>query len=354
MGLMPPTPASDSSKRLISDPSESREPSKLAKLSEDRADVKGAGEEAPEEALEPETPGMSQNPRVQRYLVAVEYIGTGFFGSQKQPNCRTVTGSVEDSGVHALSNVFHVDIERTSKRKPNEVLPPHEPGVVRRAINHFLQREGDITVTEVQFVPANFHSRYMALERTYFYRLLSGPDPLPVFEKDRAWHVAEELDALAMKKACDILAGHHDFSSFRAAGCQATSPFRTLDELSVSEVAPFLCFPSISERRDMSFKSSSGSSSSSNVALRKCSNESIGIFGERRRHRCFVITSRSRSFLYHQVRLLVGVLKSVGTGELTIEDVKRILSAKNVAAASPMAPACGLYLGNIKYSFSEL
>ncbi|KAK8969649.1 hypothetical protein KSP40_PGU002220 [Platanthera guangdongensis] len=104
MGLMPPTPASDSSKRLISDPSESREPSKLAKLSEDTAGVKGAGEEAPEEALEPETPGMSQNPRVQRYLVAVEYIGTGFFGSQKQPNCRTVTGSVESSDLRALAD----------------------------------------------------------------------------------------------------------------------------------------------------------------------------------------------------------------------------------------------------------
>lgn len=81
---------------------------------------------------------------------------------------------------------------------------------------------------------------------------------------------------------------------------QATSPVRTLDELAVCEVAPFIGFPSISERRDMSFQSSSGSSSL-NVAPRKCSNESIGLFGERHRHRCFVITARSRSFLYHQV-----------------------------------------------------
>ncbi|KAG0476600.1 hypothetical protein HPP92_013441 [Vanilla planifolia] len=186
-----------------------------------------------------ETQSMIQNFRLQRYLIAVEYIGTRFFGSQKQPNCRTVAGTLEeafhkfigqpvsvvcssrtDVGVHALSNVFHVDVERINKRKPNEVLPPHEPAVVRRAVNHFLQKEGDISVTDVQCVPGNFHARFMALERTYFYRLLSGPEPLPIFEKERAWHVPDGLEIVEMKKACSILVGHHDFSSFMAAGCQ--------------------------------------------------------------------------------------------------------------------------------------
>ncbi|KAG8093466.1 hypothetical protein GUJ93_ZPchr0012g18810 [Zizania palustris] len=267
------------------------------------------------------------NPRAQRYLVAVEYVGTRFSGSQQQPNQRTVVGVLEeafhkfigqpvsifcssrtDAGVHALSNVCHVDVERISKRKPGEVLPPHEAGVVKRAVNHFLQKnECDIMVTDVRCVAPDFHARYKALERTYHYRLLSGSEPLSVFEKTSAWHVPENLNVQAMKKACSILVGHHDFSSFRAAGCQANSPMRTLDELTVTEYC-----------------------------------KRWTRIGKRLRHRCFVVTARARSFLYHQVRLLVGLLKSVGTGDLTTADAERILNSKTVTAAPPMAPACAL------------
>lgn len=165
--------------------------------------------------------------------------------------------------------------------------------------------------------------------------MLSGPEPLSTFEKDRAWHVPRELDLFAMQEACKILVGHHDFSSFRAAGCQANSPMRTLDELLVSESVSTPNFPSITTTSDGNKLGGS--------------NGEIQGFGIRKRHRCFVVTARARSFLYHQVRLLVGVLKSVGTGDLTVSDVERILNAKNVTAASPMAPACGLYLANVKY-----
>ncbi|XP_041014078.1 tRNA pseudouridine synthase A [Juglans microcarpa x Juglans regia] len=324
---------------------------------------------------------MSPNPGngIQRYLVAIEYIGTRFSGSQQQPNFRTVVGALEeafrkfigqpvsiccssrtDAGVHAVSNVCHIDVQRISKRKPGEVLPPHEPNVVRRAVNHFLQRnEGDIMVIDVRCVPADFHARFKAQERTYFYRLLSGPEPLSIFEKDRAWHVPEELDILSMQEACKVLVGHHDFSSFRAAGCQAKSPIRTLDELNVTEVVSTPYFPSIIERRQENLTKADVCASSNkpenDMPLRSVEGASdynggtvLG-FGVRRRHRCFVITARARSFLYHQVRLLVGVLKAVGTGGLAISDVERILNAKTVTAASPMAPACGLYLGRVKY-----
>ncbi|BFG19919.1 hypothetical protein CerSpe_061920 [Prunus speciosa] len=256
-------------------------PSKISKTTDDHSDDEQQQQQQPE--------SMSQRPGIQRYLLAIEYIGTRFSGSQQQSNCRTVVGVLEeafhkfigqpvsifcssrtDAGVHALSNVCHVDVERISKRKPGEVLEPHEPAVVKRAVNHFLQKnEGDVMVIDVRSVPANFHARYKAQERTYFYRLLSGAEPLSTFEKDRAWHVSEELNLRAMQEACKVLVGHHDFSSFRAAGCQ--------------------------------------------------------------------------------VRLLVGVLKAVGTGDLKVPDVERILNAKTVTAASPMAPACGLYLGHVKY-----
>ncbi|XP_074568354.1 uncharacterized protein LOC141824908 [Curcuma longa] len=360
------TPSLNSSKepkRPLDSPSESLKPPKLQRSEEE---ARQGGD------------GMSHNSKAQRYLIAVEYIGTRFSGSQRQPNCRTVVGVLEeafhkfigqpvsvtcssrtDAGVHALSNVCHVDVERVSKRKPGEVLPPHEPCVVRRAMNHFLQKcEGDISIVDVQCVPSDFHARFKALERTYYYRLFSGPEPLSTFEKDRAWHISEDLDILAMKKACTILVGSHDFSSFRSAGCQAKSPIRTLDELSITETFPSLHFPSLLERSQLestngclihSEKSDHGSPPSSLgitwVGFQGCNQG----FGQKPRHRCYVIAARARSFLYHQVRLMVGVLKSVGTGELTISDVERILNAKTVTAASPMAPACGLYLSNVKY-----
>ncbi|KAG6652417.1 tRNA pseudouridine synthase A-like isoform X1 [Carya illinoinensis] len=361
-------------KHLLDRVSESpHRPSKIAKTA---AQNLSNDEEEQQEAP------MGPSPRTQRYLVAIEYIGTRFSGSQQQPNFRTVVGVLEeafhkfigqpvsivcssrtDAGVHALSNVCHVDIQRISKRKPGEVLPPHEQTVVRRAVNHFLQKnEGDIMVIDVRCVPADFHARFKAQERTYFYRLLSGPEPLSTFERDRAWHVPEELDILAMQEACKILVGHHDFSSFRAAGCQAKSPIRTLDELTVSEVVSTPYFPSIVERRQNNLimedlhASSNKSESDLPVSSISIGNGASGFngeaslgFGIRRRHRCFVVTARARSFLYHQVRLLVGVLKAVGTGNLTISDVERILNAKSVTAASPMAPPCGLYLGHVKY-----
>ncbi|KAI4296187.1 hypothetical protein L6164_036165 [Bauhinia variegata] len=355
-------------------------PAKVAKTEEDLSDAEEEEEEEKQEAaIGVET--MSQNPRIQRYLVAFEYIGTRFSGSQKQLNCRTVVGVLEDAfckfigqpvsiycssrtdaGVHALSNSCHVDIERISKRKPGEVLPPHEPAVVRRAVNHFLQKsEGDIMVTDVRCVPSDFHARYKAQDRTYYYRLLSGAEPLSTFEKDRAWHVPEDLNLQAMQEACKVLVGRHDFSSFRAAGCQAKSPIRTLDELCVTEVLPSPYFPSIMER-EQSHKVSNDhplchSKSDTDIHLNSnpsndaapISHENLG-FGKRKRHRCLVVTTRARSFLYHQVRLLVGVLKAVGTGNLSTSEVERILNAKTVTAASPMAPACGLYLGEVKYN----
>lgn len=189
---------------------------------------------------------------------------------------------------------------------------------------------------------------YMTLPRCrYFYRLLSGSDPLSIFEKDRAWHVPEELNLRAMQEACRVLVGSHDFSSFRAAGCQAKSPVRSLDELSVTEVPSTPFFPCVTERAGSNLNNGDPLTCSSQPKT-----ESAGdTFGIRRRHRCYVVTARSRGFLYHQVRLIVAVLKCVGTGELTVSDVERILKAKNVSEAKPMAPASGLYLARVKYEF---
>ncbi|CAM8935189.1 unnamed protein product [Rhodiola kirilowii] len=231
-----------------------------------------------------------------------------FIGQPVSISCSSRT----DSGVHALSNVFHVDIERVSKRRPGEVV---------------------------------------------FLSLAVGPGYISKFEKERAWHVHSELDISAMQKASKVLVGTHDFSSFRAAGCQANSPIRTLDELNVTEVSPSPYFPTIQEREQSSTILSPNSSDAQfnsglqNIEAPKC--QSGENFGVRRMHRCYIVTARGRSFLYHQVRLLVGVLKCVGTGHLTVADVESIIKAKDVTAASPMAPACGLYLGSVGYDLSE-
>ncbi|KAF3788701.1 tRNA pseudouridine synthase [Nymphaea thermarum] len=263
----------EQSKRPIDSPVDLSKPQKIARV--DSGDQQS-------ESLKPEARKMG----FQRYLVAVEYIGTKFSGSQKQLNGRTVEGVLEDVGVHALSNTFHVDVERISKRKPGEV-----------------KNEGDIMLLDVRTIPANFHARFNAKERIYYYRILSGEDALSIFEKERAWHVPEKLDLLAM---------------------QAKSPVKTLDELRVCEVIPSSSFPSNTENGQ----------------------KDEGLFGGRKRHRLYMITARARSFLYHQVRLLVGLLKSVGTGDLNIDDVERILNARTITETPPMAPACGLYLGN--------
>ncbi|XP_011655541.1 uncharacterized protein LOC101221274 isoform X2 [Cucumis sativus] len=285
---------------------------------------------------EEEAETMNPKPGIQRYLVAVEYIGTRFYGSQQQPNCRTVVGALEEAFQKFIGQPVSVFCS-------SRTLPPHEPGVVHKAVNHFLQKhEGDVTVVDVRSVPNDFHARYKAQERTYFYRLVSGPEALSSFEKDRAWHVPETLNIGAMQEACKVLVGHHDFSSFRAAGCQANSPIRTLDELNVCEVASTPYFPTSMERKQRQGKEES------EIEV-PCSETCEVGFGIRRRHRCFVVTARARSFLYHQVRLMVGVLKAVGSGDLTVGDVGRILEAKNVSSARPMAPACGLYLGHVKY-----
>ncbi|PWA72184.1 pseudouridine synthase family protein [Artemisia annua] len=285
---------------------------------------------------------MVQNPKgIQRYLVAIEYIGTKFSGAQQQaPNCITVVGVLQsafhkfigqpvsifcssrtDAGVHALSNVCHVDVERISKRKPGEVLPPHEPSVVKKVVNHFLQRnEGDIMITDL-------YRPLRKVEHGMYPRNL-------IFQQCR--------------NLARFLRGLHDFSSFRASGCQAKSPIRNLDELNVIEVCPSPYFPSAKERETQTLMGESCGNSNQNKTKWSIGESSLG-FGMRRRHRCFEVTARAQSFLYHQVRFLVGAIKSMGTGDLTVSDVERILEAKSVTANGPMAPASGLYLAHVKY-----
>src|SRR5437016_14284493 len=174
-----------------------------------------------------------------RYRLTLEYDGGPFAGWQWQENgpsvqraledaiCKvsgenvTVTGAGRtDAGVHALGQVAHFDLEKT-----------FVPAKLRDALNFHL-RPNPVCVLDAQTAPPEFHARFSATARHYLYRILNRRAP-PVLDHRRVWHVARELDCDPMHAGAQHLVGKHDFTTFRAAECQAVSPVKTLDALVV-------------------------------------------------------------------------------------------------------------------------
>ncbi len=243
-----------------------------------------------------------------RYKLVVEYDGTPFVGWQRQSNGRSVQQAIEeavagfaghavriqtagrtDAGVHATHQVAHVDL---AKEWPTDT--------VRDATNAHLKPE-PVSILHAEIVPDTFNARMSARRRHYLYRILNRRAPAAV-DLNRVWHVPWPLDADAMHAAAQTLVGRHDFTTFRAAECQADSPVRTLDRLDVA--------------RD----------------------------GEEIR-----IAASARSFLHHQVRSMVGTLMLVGAGRWSAAEVREALEAKDRKRCGPTAPACGLYLVGVDY-----
>jgi tRNA pseudouridine38-40 synthase len=244
-----------------------------------------------------------------RYRLLIEYDGTGFLGWQNQTTGHTVQGVLEkavqklqggnyapvfsagrtDTGVHALGQVGHVDL-----------LKEWDPFVLRNAINGNV-RPHRVSVIEVALVPDDFHARFSAKEREYLFRILNRRAP-PTLDANKVWHVPVDLDHDAMQDAAQHLHGTHDFTTFRASDCQALSPVKTIDHFSVSR------------------------------------------FGEE-----IEISVRSRSFLHHQVRSMVGTLKHVGEGKWQSSDLKRALVAADRKACGVVSPPQGLYLIRVGY-----
>lgn len=243
-----------------------------------------------------------------RWKLVVEYDGGGFVGWQRQDNGPSVQAALEaavakfcgerarvwgagrtDAGVHALGQAAHVDIRKKTT-----------PRAVRDAINHHL-RPLRVAVLSAEEADKDFNARVSARERLYRYRIVNRRAPLAL-ERGRAWHVPYALDAAAMHEAAQALVGRHDFTTFRASECQARSPVKTLDQLSVD--------------RD----------------------------GE-----LIAVTARARSFLHHQVRNMVGSLALVGRGTWRKADLQKALEAKDRRKGGPTAPPEGLYLVEVKY-----
>ena len=243
-----------------------------------------------------------------RYKLILEYDGTPFVGWQVQENGPSVQARLAfaikafsgeetiprgagrtDAGVHALGQVAHMDLGKE--------WPPEK---VRDALNAQL-RPDPVSVLTCERAAADFDARFSATARHYLYRIVNRRSPLAL-NRDRAWQVVHMLDAVAMHDAAQVLVGHHDFSTFRSAECQAASPVKTLDWLAVDRE------------------------------------------GEEIR-----IEASARSFLHNQVRSMVGSLKLVGEGKWTAGDLEKALAARDRAACGPVAPACGLYLVKVDY-----
>lgn len=242
-----------------------------------------------------------------RLAIGLEYDGTAFCGWQRQQHARSVQGEVEaalsriadapvavaaagrtDAGVHALGQVacFDTDVVREKHAwlfGANSLLPPQ------------------ISISWVQPVADSFDPRYSAHARTYHYLILNRP-ARPALQRNRALWLRGVLDVAAMQAAAPALLGEHDFSAFRAAGCQARSPMRELQKLEISRRGP-----------------------------------------------CIVIECRANAFLHHMVRNIVGSLLQIGRGEAPPGWLAEVLAGRDRRAAGMTAAAMGLYLSRVHY-----
>jgi len=245
-----------------------------------------------------------------RYKITVEYDGTELVGWQKQLDGSSVQEFLEkavylfcqqevevhgagrtDAGVHAFNQVAHFDLS----------TPVSEFTLCEAMNAHLRAMDAPVAVLKAESVSDDFHARYSAVGRSYIYKIITRRAPLAL-EKNRCWLVNVPLDVEKMRQGAQYLLGHHDFSSFRAIKCQATSPIKTLDKLDISQYGDAVTF-----------------------------------------------LVEAKSFLHHQVRNMIGTLKMVGDGHFQPEDVKKILEAKDRCLAGATAPACGLYLNEVMY-----
>jgi tRNA pseudouridine38-40 synthase len=248
-----------------------------------------------------------------RYRFTVEYDGRNFMGWQRQTTDPSVQATLEnavlkicqeqvdvfsagrtDAGVHAIAMPAHVDLQKTI-----------DPFRLMEALNWCLRQPGmsagAVSVLDCAIAAPDFHARFSAVKRSYEYRILNRRPPLAL-EAGFAWHVVNKLDASRMHAAAQLLVGSHDFTTFRSARCQATSPEKTLDTLSVSRYGSEI-----------------------------------------------VIEAAARSFLHHQVRSMVGCLKLVGEGKWTARNLQKALEAKDRTELGFNAPPEGLYFVGAAY-----
>ncbi|MEQ8643514.1 MAG: tRNA pseudouridine(38-40) synthase TruA [Alphaproteobacteria bacterium] len=247
-----------------------------------------------------------------RYALKVEYNGAPFAGWQRQADQPSVQGAIEaalarlepgphtiaaagrtDAGVHGLGQVAHCDLTKD-----------WDPFRLSEALNYHLKPQ-PVAILACARVDDDWHARFSATERRYLFRLLMRRAPA-THDKGLVWHVRNPLDLEAMREGAAHLVGHHDFTTFRSTICQAKSPVKTLDEITIEPAT--------------------------------------GLSGPE-----FHFRLRARSFLHNQVRSIVGTLERVGSGAWAPADVATALAARDRAACGPVCPPHGLYLAAVRY-----
>ncbi|SEQ61120.1 tRNA pseudouridine38-40 synthase [Faunimonas pinastri] len=243
-----------------------------------------------------------------RFKLLVEYDGTPYCGWQRQQNGPSVQAAIErailkttrqavtlhgagrtDTGVHASGQVAHVDLDRDWR-----------PSELEGALNFYLKPQ-PVAILSVEAVGPEFDARFSAKGRHYRFRIGNRRAPLAI-EQGHAWHFPKPLDEQRMHQAAQLLLGTHDFTTFRAAACQAKSPVRTLDRLDVH-----------------------------------------------RQGEIVVIEASARSFLHNQIRSFAGSLAMVGEGKWSPERLREALDARDRKACGPVAPPEGLTLTRVDY-----
>jgi len=245
-----------------------------------------------------------------RIALGLEYDGAPFHGWQSQPDGTGVQDALEkalagiasapvraiaagrtDAGVHASIQVVHFDTD----------APRPETAWVR-GVNALLPEA--IAVRWSLAVPESFHARFSATGRAYTYLLLDRP-VRPALRAGRVGWYHRPLAVEAMRAAAEALLGTHDFSAFRAAECQAKSPVKTLDRLSITRDAEMIRFE-----------------------------------------------LHADAFLQHMVRNIVGALVYVGDRRQPAAWIADLLASRDRRRAAPTFAASGLYLSAIDYPLS--
>jgi len=256
---------------------------------------------------------------IRRIRLTVQYDGTAYEGWQVQPRGTTVQGLLEesigritgetvhvigagrtDAGVHALEQVASFDS-----------VSQLDPLAIKRGVNALLP--SDVRVLEAAEAAGDFHPRYNALRKRYFY-LIANTDVVPAFICRYVWWIRNPLDLEVMRKAEGVIRGTHDFSSFRSTGCGARNPIREIYSLKLERL----------DEMELFFAKVSGS---------------------------FIrVSIEANGFLRHMARNIVGTLAEVGMGRTNPEEVKEILEGKDRRLAGRTAPARGLFLEKVTYA----
>lgn len=243
----------------------------------------------------------------QTYAIGIEFIGTAYRGWQRQEEVISIQEKLET----ALSKIANHSIEviaagRTDAGVHASNMIAHFVSTANRSAYNWIRGANsllpdDIAIRWLIPMPSDFHARFSAIARRYRYITLNQPYR-PAILRYQVTHFYEPLNVPNMQKACQLLLGTHDFSSFRAAACQSNQPVRTLSKIDLFCHGAFL-----------------------------------------------VLDVQADGFLHHMVRNIMGALFAVGTGQMTLDELKTLIQIKNRSLAPPTASADGLYFINAYY-----